>query len=136
MLGADLETLEPHGWDAVSGEVESLTPEQYRTFIGRSRAEFGVAKHLYVEMRTGWFSDRSACYLASGRPVLVQNTGIDSWLPVGEGIVTFNTLEEAEAGIDLINVSYERHRHAARDIAASIFSTAKVLPALVASATA
>ncbi len=136
VLGADLETLEVHGWDAVSGEAESLTPEQYKAFIGHSRAEFGVAKHLYVEMRTGWFSDRSACYLASGRPALVQNTGIDSWLPVGEGIVTFKTLEEAEAGIDLINGCYERHRHAARDIATSFFSTDKVLPPLLAEAIA
>jgi hypothetical protein len=135
VLGADLESLEAHGWDAVPGEAESLTPAQYQAFISRSRAEFGVAKHLYVEMRTGWFSDRSACYLASGRPVLLQNTGIDAWLPVGDGIVTFNSLDEANAGIDHINLDYERHRTAARDIAQQFFSTGAVLPPLLEAAT-
>lgn len=134
VLGADLDSLEAHGWDAVPGETESLTPDQYREFIGRSRAEFGVAKQLYVEMRSGWFSDRSVCYLASGRPVLVQSTGIESWLSVGEGIATFRTLQEAQAGIELLNSCYERHRRAARDIAATVFATDKVLPPLVAAA--
>ncbi|MGA7732003.1 MAG: glycosyltransferase family 1 protein [Chloroflexia bacterium] len=130
-LGADLASLEEHGWEAVSGEVESLTPEQYREFIGRSRAELGVAKHLYVEMRTGWFSDRSVCYLASGRPVLVQSTGMESWLPVGEGVVAFRTVDEAVAGVDVINSSYQRHRRAARAIATECFATDKVLPPLI-----
>ena len=134
-LGADLAGLEQHGWEAVSGEVESLTPGRYRSFVGRSRAEFGVAKHLYVEMATGWFSDRSVCYLASGRPVLVQSTGIESWLPTGEGVITFKTLDEAVAGIDLLNGCYERHRTQARQIAAEYFATDKVLPALIAAAT-
>jgi hypothetical protein len=131
VLGADLESLEEHGWEAVSGEVESLMPESYRTFIGRSRAEFGVAKHLYVEMSTGWFSDRSVCYLASGRPVLVQDTGIESWLPVGEGIITFRTQEEALRGVEIINADYERHRRAARQIAETYFASERVLPPLI-----
>jgi hypothetical protein len=131
VLGADLESLKEHGWEAVSGEVESLTPESYRSFIGRSRAEFGVAKHLYVEMNTGWFSDRSVCYLASGRPVLVQDTGIESWLPVGEGIVTFRTLEEAVQGVNHINADYGRHRRAARQIAETYFAAERVLPTLI-----
>jgi hypothetical protein len=130
-LGADLSELRAHGWEAVSGEVESLTPERYRAFIGRSRAEFGVAKHLYVETRSGWFSDRSVCYLACGRPVLAQSTGLESLLPVGSGVVTFSTLEEAAAGVEAINGSYARHRRAARDIAAGCFATDKVLPPLI-----
>jgi hypothetical protein len=133
-LGADLESLAEHGWDAVSGEVESLTPQQYRRFIQGSRAEFGVAKHLYVEMRTRWFSDRSVCYLASGRPVLVQSTGIEDVLPVGEGIVTFRSLEEAVAGVDRINSGYERHRRAARQVAESCFAAGHVLSDLLSGA--
>jgi len=127
VLGADLDDLIEHGWEAVSGEVESLAPEQYQAFISHSRAEFGVAKHLYVQVRTGWFSDRSVCYLASGRPVLVQSTGIESWLPIGEGIVTFRTPDEAVQGIDVINANYEAHRRAARQIAETYFSAERVL---------
>jgi hypothetical protein len=132
VLGADLQSLEEHGWEAVSGEVESLTPQSYQAFIRCSRAEFGVAKNLYVEMRTGWFSDRSVCYLASGRPVLVQDTGIESWLPVGEGIVTFRTLEEALQGVEIINADYEGHRRAARQLAETYFAAERVLPPLIA----
>ncbi|HET6313978.1 MAG TPA: glycosyltransferase family 1 protein [Chloroflexia bacterium] len=134
-LGADLESLAEHGWDAVSGEVESLTPLRYQRFIQGSRAEFGVAKHLYVEMRTRWFSDRSVCYLASGRPVLVQSTGIEDLLPVGEGIVTFGSLEAAVAGVDRINSDYERHRRAARHIAETCFAAERVLSDLLSGAT-
>lgn len=130
-LGADLESLEQHGWEAVSGETVSLTPGRYREFIRRSRAEFGVAKHLYVEMKTGWFSDRSVCYLASGRPVLVQSTGIESWLQASAGVLTYATAEEAAAGVDAINSAYERHRAAARDIAFEYFATGAVLPPLI-----
>jgi hypothetical protein len=126
-----MEALQHHGWDAVSGEIESLTPEQYQGFVGRSRAEFGVAKHLYVEMRTGWFSDRSVCYLASGRPVLVQSTDIEGYLPVGEGMLTFRTPDEALAGIDHINSTYESHRRAARRIAEEYFAAERVLPPLL-----
>ncbi|MDQ3706230.1 MAG: glycosyltransferase [Chloroflexota bacterium] len=133
-LGADLESLAEHGWDAVSGEVESLTPQRYQRFIQSSRAEFGVAKHLYVEMRTRWFSDRSVCYLASGRPVLVQSTGIEDLLPTGEGIVTFRSLEEAAAGVDRINSDYERHRRAARQIAETCFAAEHVLSDLLSGA--
>ncbi len=131
VLGADLQRMSEQGWGAVSGEVESLTPEQYRTFISTSRAEFGVAKHLYVEMRSGWFSDRSVCYLASGRPVLLQSTSAESWLPVGDGIVTFRTLEDAVSGVDRINAAYEEHRKAARRIAEEYFAAERVLPRLL-----
>ncbi len=97
-----------------------------------------MAKHLYVEMRTGWFSDRSVCYLASGRPVLVQSTGMESWLPVGGsvGVVTFRTLEEAVEGVDRMDSDYDSHRRAARQIAEAYFSTEQVLPKLVAEAMA
>ena len=78
-----------------------------------------------------WFSDRSVCYLASGRPVLIEDTGLGDWLPVGEGVVTFADLNEAAAGASAINRDYDRHRSAARQLAENIFSTDRVLPRLL-----
>ncbi|HXJ73235.1 MAG TPA: glycosyltransferase family 1 protein, partial [Candidatus Dormibacteraeota bacterium] len=93
--------------------------------------EFSVPKHGYVAMRGGWFSDRSVCYLASGRPVLIEDTGLQDWLPCGEGLLTFSDLESALAGIDRINSDYERHRQAARTLAETTFNSAVVLPRLL-----
>jgi hypothetical protein len=134
-MGIKPEVLTERGWGVAPGEVISKTPGSYQEFIQRSHAEFSVPKHGYVEMRGGWFSDRSVCYLASGRPVLIEETGLDDWLPTGEGVVTFRTPAEAVAGIDCINGEYERHRTAARRLAEEIFSTEKVLPAFIAAAT-
>ncbi len=125
------ETLAEHGWEIVAGEVATRTPQAYRTFIQQSRAEFGVAKHGYVKMCGGWFSDRSVCYLASGLPVLIQDTGLSDWLPVGEGVVTFQDLPGILRGLGAINADYERHRRAARKLAEDHFSTQKVLPSLL-----
>ena len=129
--GTPPESLIAHGWEVIAGHVPSRTPWSYRTFIQNSRAEFGVAKHGYVAMQGGWFSDRSVCYLASGRPVLVEDTGVSKWLPTGEGVVTFSSLSEASAGIDKINRDYEMQRRAARRLAEHYFSTEKVLPPLL-----
>ena len=85
-------------------------------------------------MRGGWVSDRSVCYLASGRPVIIEDTGIDQCLPVGDGLLTFRNLEEAAAGIEAINSHYDRHRRAARELAKTFFSTEKVLPKFLESA--
>ena len=82
-------------------------------------------------MRGGWFSDRSVCYLASGRPVLIEDTGLGDWLGVGDGVVTFRDLNEAAAGVAGINGGYERHRRAARQLAEKVFSTDHVLPSLL-----
>lgn len=123
--------LADYGWDIVPGELATRTPQAYRQFIQQSRAEFGVAKHGYVQMRPGWFSDRSVCYLASGLPILVQDTGLSDWLPIGQGIVTFQDYSEILRGIETINTGYERHRQAARKLAEEYFSTEKVLPALL-----
>jgi hypothetical protein len=123
-----------HGWDSVPGEVISRTPASYQAFIQQSRAEFSVPKNGYVKMRGGWFSDRSVCYLASGRPVLIEDTGLSDWLTVGEGVVTFANPEEAVAGINRINADYERHRYAARRLAEEVFATEKVLKAFLAEA--
>jgi hypothetical protein len=111
--------------------VFSRTPELYHRFIQTSRAEFSVPKHGYVAMRGGWFSDRSVCYLASGRPVLIEDTGLTDWLPCGEGLVTFSDPETALAGIDQINANYENHRQKARRLAETTFSSEIVLPRLL-----
>jgi glycosyltransferase involved in cell wall biosynthesis len=91
-----------------------------------------IAKHLYVDTRSGWFSDRSACYLASGRPVLAQDTGLEAVIPSGEGLVSFTDLEEAVAGAEEIVNDYERHSRAARELAEAHLAAGRVLPRLLA----
>lgn len=127
LLGTKPENLTRHGWEVAPGEIISKTPASYRQFIQQSRGEFSVPKHGYVEMRGGWFSDRSVCYLASGRPVLIEDTGLGDWLPAGEGLVTFHDLATATAGLEKINADYERHRRAARRLAEDHFAAEKVL---------
>jgi len=131
LMGTKPENLTRHGWETAPGEIISRTPGSYREFIQQSRGEFSVPKHGYVESRGGWFSDRSVCYLASGRPVLIEDTGLDDWLPVGAGLVTFRDPADAIAGIERINANYDEHRHAARRLAEEHFATGKVLPAFL-----
>ena len=123
--------LREHGWGTVNAMGVSRSLWDYRGFIQRSRAEFGVAKHTYVSSRSGWFSDRTECYLASGRPALVQDTGWTAHLPSGSGLLSFSTPDEAIAGIDAINGDYDRHAKAAREVAREHFDAARVLPALL-----
>jgi hypothetical protein len=123
--------LESHGWPTVDAMVESRTPWTYRRFIHNSRAEFGIAKHTYVATHSGWFSDRTECYLASGRPALVQDTGWSAHLPSGEGLLAFSSPEEALTGIDAINSDYARHSARALDIAREHFAADRVLPSLL-----
>lgn len=119
------------GWDVVPGWKASRTVESYRSYITTSRAELSVAKHGYVATAGGWFSDRSVCYLAAGRPVLVQDTGLTSWLPVGQGLLTFTDVREALAGIEDINADYSLHRRAARRLAEEYFAAPAVLSELL-----
>jgi len=123
--------LRQHGWNTVDAMAVSRTPAGYRQFIHQSKAEFGVAKHTYVATRSGWFSDRTACYLASARPALVQDTGWTAHLPSGEGLLAFTTPEDALAGIDRINAEYERHAGCAAEIAREHFDARHVLPRLL-----
>ncbi len=123
--------LVKHGWEVVPGEIATRTFSSYRDFIQQSRGEFGVARQYYVKTRGGWFSDRSVCYLASGRPVLVQDTALSDWLPTGEGVLTFRNVAEAVSGLEQVNSDYQRHRQAARRLAEEYFSAAKVLPPLL-----
>jgi hypothetical protein len=123
--------LREHGWHTVDAMAISRNLVDYREFIQRSKAEFGVAKHTYVSTRSGWFSDRTECYLAAGRPAVVQDTGWSSHLPAGEGLFAFSTPEEALGGIDAVNRDYPRHARRAREIAAEHFAAERVLPPLL-----
>ena len=107
------------------------TPASYRSFIQGSKAEIGIAKSGYVESRCGWFSDRSACYLASGRPVLAQETGFSDHLPTGEGLFSFATTEDLLGGIEALRSDYNRHARRARSIAVEHFDSDKVLNRLL-----
>lgn len=123
---ADREMFRNNGWQLTDpGKLRDL--DDYRSFIGRSRAEFSVTHDRCVKFNTGWFSDRSAVYLASGKPVLVQSNGIEHHLPTGKGLLTFATMEEAIAGIDDINGDYLAHCRAARAIAEEYLDSDKVL---------
>jgi hypothetical protein len=125
------EMLRSHGWPTVEAMSVSRTLWDYREFIHRSRAEFGVAKHTYVSSRSGWFSDRTECYLASGRPALVQDTGWTAHLPSGEGLLAFSSPDEALAGIDAVNSDYDRHARRASEIAHEHFDASRVLSKLI-----
>jgi hypothetical protein len=123
--------LREHGWKTVNAMGASRTLDDYRDFIQRSKAEFGVAKHTYVSTRSGWFSDRTECYLASGRPALVQDTGWTAHLPHGEGLLAFSSADEALSGIDDINGRYPAHAQRAGEIARDYFDAEKVLGKLL-----
>jgi hypothetical protein len=123
--------LREHGWNTINAMDASKTPNAYRDFIQHSKAEFGVAKHTYVSTRSGWFSDRTECYLASGRPALVQDTGWTAHLPHGEGLLAFSSPDEALAGIDRINGDYAGHARRAEEIAAEHFDANRILTRLL-----
>jgi hypothetical protein len=106
-------------------------PWRYRSYVQGSSAEAHDRQDLYVDTASGWFSDRSACYLASGRPVLAQDTGLGGLLPSGEGLVTFSTLDEAAGGAEEILDGYERHSRAARELAEEHLAANRVLPKLL-----
>jgi hypothetical protein len=129
---ADRQRLEEAGWVLADPRAAAGDPLRYREYVEGSSAELMIAKNLYVDTRSGWFSDRSACYLASGRPVLAQDTGIGDLLPSGEGLLTFSTLDEAAAGAEEIADDYERHSRAARELAEEHLAASRVLPRLLA----
>ena len=104
----------------------------YRDFIAGSRGEFTVAKDIYVRPKSGWFSDRSVCYLAAGRPVVTMRTGFSKFYPVGRGLFEYSSHDEALAGIDAIAADYSGHSRAARELAREYFAPDRVLGALLA----
>jgi hypothetical protein len=123
----DLRLLDRYGWRLVDPQVVAPDPNAFRHYVQGSGAEFSVAQGVYVKARSGWFSDRTVRYLATGKPALVQNTGFSRNYPVGEGLVAFSTPEEAIAGAREIGRHYENHCRAARALAERYFDSDKVL---------
>src|SRR5262249_19137214 len=129
----DAKLLKTYGWKVVSPFAMSLDVfGTYPAYIRQSRAEFTLAKDQNIRLRSGWFSERDACYLASGKPVVAQDTGFSKILPTGQGLFGFTTMEEALAAIDAINTDYERNCKAARAIAAEYFDGRRVAARLLA----
>jgi hypothetical protein len=123
---ADLELLRSHGWRVVDPLAAAASPAAFRDYVRRSGAEFSVAQGVYVDTASGWFSDRTAAYLASGRPAVVQDTGLDQEAAPG-ALFAFGDLEEAVAGIEVLSEDYERSARAARDFADSRLDSDRVL---------
>jgi hypothetical protein len=119
--------LRAHGWLVRDAKTVSQDIHSYRDYILQSRGEFTVAKDQNIRLRSGWFSDRSACYLAAGRPVVTQDTAFDNMLPTGLGLFSFRTMEDILAAFKSIESDYNQHCDAAREIAAEYFSAEKVL---------
>jgi hypothetical protein len=128
---APADLLRHRGWRLVDPATVCPDLESYRRYVCGSKAEWSVAKNAYVQGEAGWFSCRSACYLAAGRPVVVQDTGFSSVLPVGEGLVAFSTFAEAVEGIRAVDADYDRHSRAAAEIARSHFDSGVVLTRLL-----
>jgi hypothetical protein len=132
-IGADAprDRLRRAGWRLRNPLEISLDLQRYQRYLQESRGEFSIAKQGYVRTRCGWFSERTAAYLASGRPAIVQDTGFADWLGSGEGLWAFADLDGAIAGIEAVEADYERHCRAARDLVAACFDARSVLTSLL-----
>lgn len=128
---SDLRALKANGWSLVDPTDVAGDPLRYRRFVQESAAEVGIAKSGYVVSHSGWFSDRSACYLASGRPVIAQNTGFDAHLPTGTGLLSFSDLDEAADAVADVSADYDAHARAARRIAEEHLDSNRVLTQLL-----
>jgi hypothetical protein len=133
---SDRVLLEQHGWRVRDAMSFSRDLDAYRAYVVGSRAEFTVAKDQNVRLRSGWFSERSASYLAAGRPVITQDTGFGNVLPTGDGLFSFSTIEDALDAVERVRADYDHHSRAARMIAQEHFSYDVVLPRLLENATA
>jgi hypothetical protein len=128
----DLRLLNTNGWRLADPATIAGDPWAYRRYVQSSLAEFTVAKGMYVQSRSGWFSDRSICYLASGKPVVAQDTGLDGVYPAGHGLLTFKEPDDARAAVEEVGGNYRRHARAARELAEDCFDSDKVLGRLLA----
>jgi len=126
--------LGEHGWHVSDPLTAVPDPVGYQAFLQRSMAEFSVAKHGYVVSGSGWFSERSAAYLASGRPVVAQDTGFAAHMPVGDGLLPFTTVEQAAAAVSDVMERWDHHSRAARAVAETRFDSSRVLQELLARA--
>jgi hypothetical protein len=127
----DRTRLEQHGWRLVDPRQRLSTPQAYRAYVSSGRGEFTVSKNGYVMGRSGWFSDRSACYLAAGRPVITQDTGLGSRVPTGAGLITFTDLNSAAEAIARVEADYEDQAAAAASFAREHLDSDRVLTRLV-----
>ena len=127
----DLTALRAHGWRLADPSRVAATPHAYHSFVQGSWAEIGIAKLGYAVSQCGWFSDRSVCYLASGRPVVAQDTGFGTWLPTGSGVLAYRTADEAADALHQVGADYHRHRRAARKLAEEVFESDRVLGELL-----
>lgn len=126
------EQIRADGFELRDARQLTLTPESYQDFIASSAGEWSVAKNVFVALRTGWFSTRTACYLAAGRPAVVQDTAWSRYIPSGSGVHAFSTLDEAVAAIDRVLSRPEEQRRAACDVAEQYLSPKAVLPPMLA----
>lgn len=126
--------LEAAGWATRDPRPVTRTPAAYEAYIRASKGELGVAKHGYVVSRSGWFSERSLAYMAQARPVVLQDTGFSQWLPTGDGVLAFTTVDDAAAALDEVARDYTRHCAAARAVAAEHFDGRRVVTELLDSA--
>ncbi len=124
--GEERQMLERRGWRIRHASEVSRTPEMYRTYIQRSRGELSCVKPSCVKLQNGWVSDRSLCYLASGKPVVTQDTGPSPYLPFGEGILQFSSPAEAAEALAAVNAHYQRHCRSAREIAETYFDARQI----------
>jgi hypothetical protein len=125
------ENLTTRGWTVLDPRGPTRDPWTYQDYIARSKAEFSVAKQAYVMTQSGWFSERSAGYLASGRPVVVQETGFSRWLAPTAGVLAFSSPDEAVSQLEALNRSYLRHCREARDVAGDYFGSTHILADLL-----
>jgi hypothetical protein len=128
------ERLRLHGWGRRDSLAVSRDVESYRRYIQGSRGEFTVARDQYTRPRTGWFSDRTACYLAAGRPVITQETGFSKFLPTGRGLFAWSTIDDILAAVEAIEANHQAHCQAAAEIAAEHFAAEKVVGRMMAEA--
>jgi hypothetical protein len=128
---APRDELTAHGWHIVDAYARSATMAQYRDYLQGSRGEWSVAKNIYVALRSGWFSTRSAVYLASGKPVIVQDTAWSAHYPCGAGLFAFTTLEDAAAALDVVESDYRHQCEAARAVAERELAASAVLQRLL-----
>jgi hypothetical protein len=128
------ELLRSQGWRIIEPDEHLPDPWRYRNYLRSSKGEWSIAKQAYIKSRSGWFSCRSACYLALGRPCVLQDTGWSKFYPTGHGLFAFEHSEQAIAAIDRVNAEYEAHSRAARALAEEHFEARKVLAGMLAAA--
>jgi hypothetical protein len=124
---APRDIIRKHGWTLSNPLTVAADAWKYQKYIQGSRGEFSVSKHGYVVTKSGWFSERSAAYLASGRPVIVQDTGFSTHIQAGLGLMAFSNIEEAVDAINMVNSDYREHCRAAREIANDHFNSSSIL---------